>query len=363
MADPLAPGAVGEFTVQPHALRGGELPLAVVQRVGRVEQAGRLPLLRNDFVEKREVVPEKNDGLRMVQPRIAREILPERRRHGGHVLVGEAKVGAEKAGVARFHGGNAQRTGGRVGDPVPGDDLFRNRLGAVRRGRDAGERDESLQPRHGVVEQSAVLDDVALNAPRVSDERVERDLLAVSDLLDQGEIRRCEETDVRAILPVDALDVLPDDDAEPRGALGVRRSLPARPFSTPLPRHRAHEAALPDVVAADRALVAAKEAHVRVFPQLLVEVVADPARRDFIGRDVVAQGDRGVPFEVLPRELAADEVRVFGKEKDPPLEAHGRWTPGHLGFEQMFQHVGLRPGQKIGMKVVTAASIRATPGS
>src|ERR1019366_3159812 len=81
--------------------------------------------------------------------------------------------------------------------------------------------------------------------------------------------------------------------------------------------HDDREAAVLDGVGLD---LAAPEADEAVTPERLVVVVANPARRDFIGRDVAEQRPFGIPFEVLARELRLEQRRVFGEKQDPPLE-------------------------------------------
>src|ERR1019366_929027 len=59
-------------------------------------------------------------------------------------------------------------------------------------------------------------------------------------------------------------------------------------------------------------------AEIREAPQGLVVVEARPARRDLVGRNVVAKLLRGVirvPLEIPALELARQETRVLGQEK------------------------------------------------
>ena len=83
----------------------------------------------------------------------------------------------------------------------------------------------ALQPRHVVVEQTAVLDDAPRDFALTLGEGRERDLLAAADLGDDREIGGRQDAQVLAILPIDALDVLGDDELDPGAHLGVGRLL------------------------------------------------------------------------------------------------------------------------------------------
>src|SRR5690606_14657506 len=83
--------------------------------------------------------------------------------------------------------------------------LARVRLELRRHRRDP---DLALQPRDVVLEQPAVLDDVARDRVHTRRERLELDLLAPPDPLDQREVRGRQDPQVLAVLVVDPLDVL-----------------------------------------------------------------------------------------------------------------------------------------------------------
>ena len=166
----------------------------------------------------------------------------------------------------------------------------------------------------------------------------QRHLLAAADLVDHAEVGGREDADVLAVLAVDPLDVLGDHDADAGGPLRVGRRLAAGALPAALARHGGDEAAVGDVVLADRLLAARPQADVRIAAERLVEVVADPGGRDLVGADVVAQLDRRVPVEILAGELAADQLRVLGEEEDPPLEADGIGSFRDLAIQQVIEH-------------------------
>ena len=68
------------------------------------------------------------------------------------------------------------------------------------------------------------------------------------------------------------------------------------------------------------------------------------AGRDLVGRDVVAQLGialrmRGVPRQVFARELTLDELRIFGEEKDSPLQLHPVGALGNSAVQQRVSHL------------------------
>ena len=126
--------------------------------------------------------------------------------------------------------------------------------------------------------------------------------------------------------------------------LGVRRLLAAGTFAAPLAADARDESAALHVAALDRRLVAALQAGVGKLAQRLVEEEADVRRRDLVGRDVVAQlgialGMRGVPGQVFARELALDQFRIFGEEKDSSLQFHSVRALGNRAVQQRIVHL------------------------
>ena len=62
----------------------------------------------------------------------------------------------------------------------------------------------------------------------------------------------------------------------------------------------------------------------RIPPERLVVVVADPPRRDLVGRDVADERSVGVEGEVLAGELRLEQRGVFGQKEDAAGEGE-RW--------------------------------------
>src|ERR1700680_3831204 len=73
-----------------------------------IEQAELLFFLRNDFIEKREVIAEEEDACWIVHFGILAYIaLKKNGGHRGYVFVAETQVGSGKAGVAGLDAGHA----------------------------------------------------------------------------------------------------------------------------------------------------------------------------------------------------------------------------------------------------------------
>src|SRR5207247_645697 len=136
------------------------------------------------------------------------------------------------------------------------------------------------------------------------------------------EIGRREDSEVLAVLAVDALDVLRYDQLDPRAQLGVGRLLPRGSLAAPLATHRGDEASPLHGPPVHGELVATLEAQVGKVAQRFVVVVADIGGSDFVGRDVVPQLDAGSPLQVPALELAPQLDRPLGQEQDPPLEPY-----------------------------------------
>src|SRR5439155_457741 len=175
------------------------------------------------------------------------------------------------------------------------------------------EDDFPLEPGDVEVEQPAVLDDAARDLALALGEGCERNRLAAPHSVDDREVGSGEYSQILAILPVDPLDVLGDDQLDAGAHLGVRRLLPRRALAAPLAADRRHEATALHRSPRDRELLAAFQAQVREVAQRFVVVVADVGRRDLVGRNVVAQRDGRGPVQVLPRKLAAHQRGVLGQ--------------------------------------------------
>ena len=239
--------------VQPDPLLLGELALLDLQLVGDRQEALLDPLLAHDLVQEGQVVAEEENGVRIEDFRVgAQLLLEEDGGHRGHVLVREADVGAEEARLAGFGPVGADPIGGRVNDPLPRKDLLAEGHGTGGRGRrpsvagggaralgcSVGTASRGLRPRrrqhhlplqarHVELEEPAVLDDLPRDVVGTVGELGQRDRLAGADPVDEAEVCRGENAQVLAVLVVDALDALADDNPDARHQLGVGALFPA----------------------------------------------------------------------------------------------------------------------------------------
>src|SRR5205085_1455711 len=144
------------------------------------------------------------------------------------------------------------------------DDVQRSPL-CLKRGR----RDFACEPRLVVVEESAVLDYLLRDWVESARELRERNLLAAPDSLYEAEVGRGQKPDVLAVLPVDFLNRLRDDEFESRGLLRERRGLARRAAPLRQTRHDDREPAVLNLILLHRALA---HADVDVLAQRLVVV-------------------------------------------------------------------------------------------
>ena len=118
----------------------------------------------------------------------------------------------------------------------------------------------ALKPRDVEREEPAVLDDLPGDFVFAGGELFERDFVARGDSLDQIEVGRGQQPEVLTVLFVDSLVVFGDDQPNTGGDFRVRRGLAARSLAAPFAGNRSDEAAVLDVVALNRELVAALQA-------------------------------------------------------------------------------------------------------
>jgi len=119
VTDGFGPDPVGKLSVQPNPLFCREFALPIVQPVGRVEQARCLLLLADHLIQKREMIAEEVDAVRLVEFSIlSGERLPEGGGHRGHVLVAEPDVRPDEPRVARSYRVYADVVGRQVRHPV-----------------------------------------------------------------------------------------------------------------------------------------------------------------------------------------------------------------------------------------------------
>ncbi len=283
--------------------------------------------------------------------------LEENRRHGGDVLMTETQIGACKAGVAGLNGFDANLA--LTMQHVAGKDFFGNGHGP-RPGLDWRQKYLALQACNVEGKQSTILDDLAGDLVFAFGELAERNFFVAADLIDEVEVGRGEHAEVLAVLLVNALDVFRDDELDAGIHLRIGRRLAARTFAAPLAAHRRHESAAFHVHALDGCLVAALQSGVGELAQGLIEEEADVRRGDLVGRDVVAQLGialrvSGVPGKVFAGELALDELRVFGEEKDPPLQLHSVRALGNRAVQQRISHLKI-------LSQKSRAGLRVTAG-
>ena len=226
---------------------------------------------------------------------------------------------------------------------MAGEDFFRNGHGTLRRF-DRREKHFLLQARHVEGKQAAVFDYLPRDFIFTGGKFRERDFLSRPDFIDQREVGRGQQAQVLAVLFVNALNVLGDHQLDPGAHLGVRRLLPARTFASPLAADGANKTALFHVAAPDGQHVAALQAQIRDLAQGFVEIETVVRGRDLVGRDVVAQLGivrrvLGVPGQVFAGQLALDQFRVFGKEKNAPLQADFVGTFVDFAIQQRIDHV------------------------
>ncbi len=169
-----------------------------------------------------------------------------------------------------------------------------------------------------------MLDHVGADRIEPAGELADRDLLAPHRPLDDAEVGRGQEPDVLAVLPVDLLDALGDDDLDPRLALRVRRRLARAPAPLRAPADDDLEPPTLDGVALDDAAAQPDQA---VPSERLVVVVTNPARGQLVGGDVVDERvTLGIERDRLPAELLLEQLGVLGQIEDFAGDFHGLAT-------------------------------------
>src|ERR1017187_3739941 len=341
VADAFRTFAVAQLAVQLDATRFREVFLLQLQLRGQVEQAHLALLFRQYFVEERKVIAEEQDRDSVVDRLVFAEIaLVENCGHRRDVLMTETQVGARESSVSRFHRVDAHMV--RTVHHVARENLFRNHH-RPRPGRYRRQKYLALKPRHVEGKQPAILNNLARNFVLALGEFAQVDFLTVPDLIDQAEIGCGQQSQVLAVLFIDSLDILGDHQVNPGCHLGVRRLFAARSFATALAADAAHKSATLHVAPLDWGSAAALQSRVREFSQSLVEEEADMRRRDFVGRNIIAQLGitlrmLRVPRQVFSRQLTLDEFRIFGEEKDAPLQTYAVRTLGHGAMQQRRNH-------------------------
>src|ERR1700749_1816836 len=295
--------------------------------VGAVEQAHAPLLFGHHTADESEVVAEGVDRFGFRDARLtAQRLIEQTLRHRRHVLVREAHVRDREERVARFDGLDADSSGAH--ERVPRDDL----LDDVHRplsGFERGRRDTACEPGLVVVEEAAVLDYLLRDWVGPARELFERNLLAAPYPFDEPEVGRSEQPNVLAVLPVNLLDGLRDDESEPRRLLRERRGFARRPAALREPGDYDAKTPALHLVLLDRALA---HPDVDVLAQSLVVIEADPTRRYLVGRDVVHERPLRVVLQLLARLQLPPNLRHVLRQKQhaPPELQTLRPPPLHL---------------------------------
>ena len=240
----------------------------------------------------------------------------------------EPQVRPCKARIAGLHSGYSHFAG--LIDHVPREDFFGQShrscgAGAPARGLNRRQKYFSLHARHVEREQPAVFDYLPRNLIFPGSELAERNFFAAANAVDQRKVRRGQQTEVLAILLVDALDILGNDNPNAGAHFRIRRLFAARSFAAPLAAHCAHKSATLHIAASDRRHVSALQTEVRNLAQRLVKVEAVVRRSDLVGRNIVAQLGiirriLRVPRQVVARKLPFDEFGIFGEKQNTSLQ-------------------------------------------
>src|ERR1700730_8866970 len=317
--------------MQLDALLRGEVLLLELELRSQIEEAEFLFLFRDHLIEKRQVVAEEQNACGIVHLSIFTDIaLKENCGHRGDVFMAEAQISAGKTSIAgldrpwdlwsramlRCTGADARTYLGI--QHVARKNLLRQRHGAPSRF-DRRKKNLFLHARHVEGEEATIFDHLLSDLILTRGEFSEWDLFSRPDLVDQREVGRGQQAQVLAILFVNALNVLGNDQSDPSAHLGVRRLLPAGPFAASFAADRADEPAPLDLTPPNRKHIAAFEAQVGNFTERLIEIETVMRRGDLIGRDGVPQlgiavRAFGIPGQVFPCELAPDEFWVFRQE-------------------------------------------------
>ena len=270
-------------------------------------------LRRHGIGQERQVVPEEQHRLWVDNGRVgAEQLLEHHGRHRRHVFMAKPQVAPDEPLVPGADARHTDGSGRCIGHPMAGEDLLGNGERPWRR-IGQGNGDRPSPPGDVVRVEPAVLDDACGDRPLSRGEGGKRDGLASLKPWDEGKVGRGQEPEVLAVLAVDALEAFSEDDADAGRELGVGGRLTGGPFAPASSGDGGDEVSEADGAAGDRKHLTSPEPEVRKVPECRVEVVADVGRRDFVGRDVIAEGGRR--RDVLARQLPLDQRRVIGEEE------------------------------------------------
>jgi hypothetical protein len=308
----------------------------------QIKQTKLLLFLRNHFIEKRQVVAEKENARRIIDLRVLADVtLKKNGRHGRDIFMAETQIGAGKSSIARFHACNPDLA--FFINHVPREYLLGQGHGMLAC-LDWRQKHLPLHPRHIERKQAAVFNYLTRDLIFPCRKLRERNLFPTTNPVDQRKVRRSQHAQVLAILLIDPFNILGDHHADAGAHLGIRRLLAARSFTAPLSAHGAHKSAALHLAAPNRRHTAALQPQIRNLAQRLIEVKAVVRRSDLIGRDVVAQlrivgRILRIPGQVFTRELTLDEFRVFGEKKNAPLQPDSVRPLFDFAFQKRVDHV------------------------
>ena len=265
------------------------------------------------------MVLDRNDLVRALEGDVfAERILDEMRHHSGEMIVRETPIAGDEHPLAGCDVVVRH-------DLAPRDDLFHEGARAlIRRQRIDVHAVDPWQLRLAVLEQATRADHVLRDLVASFREHRQRNGFASGDPIEHRELGGRQDADVVAVLPVDTLEILGDDESDARRFLGKRARLARRPLAVPLACHENLKAAAMQRADADRHLAFHLERDVRVAREPLVVIEADGGRRDLVGRDVVAQRHALREGQVLSAQLAAHRVETLRQEKRAAGEADRR---------------------------------------
>ena len=193
-------------------------------------------------------------------------MLIENGSHRRNVLVGEAKIGTGKSRVSGLYG--------RDTDLAVCVQQWRAKifLGDIHRARTVvhwrnGNRLLPLHASDVERKQTAVLDDLPSYLVLTLRESSRGIVRPGANFVDERKIRRCKHAEVLAVLLVDTLDILGDDDLDSGAAFGIGRLFATATLSPSLAAYGADEASALYVAALNGKLIAALEADVGKLAQ------------------------------------------------------------------------------------------------
>src|SRR3974390_1085484 len=156
-------------------------------------------------------------------------------------------------------------------------------------------------------QQSARADHLLRDVVPSAQESLERNGLAGANALQHAEISGGQNAEVVAILAVDALEALSDDQAHAGGLLRKRARFARRALAVALASDDYLEAAVLESIGSDGRFAARLEADVGIAAEAGIVEKTHRDRCDLVGRNVIAQGPA-----ILEGQIAAAELLPYG---------------------------------------------------